>query len=401
MDEFGRPDFVAPAQYPQPGGHVLPGPVFAGPGLDEKELGAIRPVAGSSATPAPRRHRRVGVIALVLVVLAGLLGGAALLAPGKPAQARIPDYHRAQPTAPTSVPTTREVGLTAQLTRGVVIVTGDTGVGMSAGTGIVESSDGIVLTNYHVVADTLSLRVRVADTNESYNARVLGTDKTHDIAILQLGGAQGLDVAKFQANPPAVGEAVTVVGNARGGGVLLASSGAVTTLDYTARTKSNFGGYGVTTMTGMIGSSAGAVPGYSGGPTFNAAGEVIGITTLGADVVNNDHTYSIPIKRALTTLEAVLAGQQTDLIRVGPGPYLGIGLNALNVPTIMSVVPGSPADEAGLRPADTITAVDGTQITTAGELLQILNTYDPGQTVRLTINAQRQVVVQLGQSDKN
>jgi S1-C subfamily serine protease len=130
----------------------------------------------------------------------------------------------------------------------------------------------------------------------------------------------------------AVGDRVVAVGNGDGGGVLLASGGSVTELDATVMLESAFGSYGYEDADGMIRSTAGAIPGYSGGPTYNAATEVVGVTSAGQDAVAAQmSTYSIPIAKAAAIADDIAAGRQSEQTRIGPGAWLGVSLGTRNV----------------------------------------------------------------------
>ena len=105
-----------------------------------------------------------------------------------------------------------------------------------AGTGVVLTSSGQIMTNYHVVEGTTSITVTVASTGTTYMATVVGHDQTHDVALLQLEDASGLDTVAVDRDPVAVGDQVTAVGNAGGTGSLTAADGKVTALNATVTT---------------------------------------------------------------------------------------------------------------------------------------------------------------------
>jgi len=129
----------------------------------------------------------------------------------------------------------------------------DYGSGEAAGTGMVLTANGEILTNHHVVEGATSIRVQVVSTGTSYDADVVGYDSTHDVAVLQLEDASGLTtVTTDTANDLAVGESVTGVGNANGdGGAASASPGTVTALDQSITVSSETGG-AASRLTGLI-----------------------------------------------------------------------------------------------------------------------------------------------------
>ena len=191
-----------------------------------------------------------------------------------------------------------------------------------AGTGIVLTSSGQIMTNYHVVEGTTSIAVTVASTGATYPATVVGHDQTHDVALLQLEDASGLDPIALDRDPVAVGDQVTAVGNAGGTGSLTAAEGNVTALNATVTTAAE-GAVAAETLTSMIETDADVVAGDSGGPLFDAQGEVTGINTAGSSGPQID-SFAIPIKEALSVVEQINTGTETDTVQVGASPMLGV-----------------------------------------------------------------------------
>lgn len=252
-----------------------------------------------------------------------------------------------------------------------------------AGTGMVLTSDGLVLTNNHVVEGATEIQVTIGSTGETYTATLVGTDAADDVAVLQLEGASGLDTVTIDDDDEAVGDAVTAVGNADGGGVLMAADGEITDLESTVTTQAS-GVADAETLDGMIELSADVVSGDSGGALRDAEGEVIGMTTAassGSPVVT---AYAIPIEDALAIADQITSGDESDGVTIGYPAFLGVYTADTAVgATIAGVLEGTPAAEAGLGEGDTITAVDGTAVASAEELTTVLEGYDPGDTVTL------------------
>ena len=260
----------------------------------------------------------------------------------------------------------------------------DYGQGAAAGTGIVLSADGEILTNNHVVSGATSIRVTIVGTGAAYTATVVGTDATDDVAVLQLANASGLTTATLGSSAGLeVGDAVTAVGNAGGdGGGATAATGTVTGLDRTI-TAADETGTNAETLDGMIEVDADIEAGDSGGPLY-ADGAVVGIdTAASSDRSAQTQGYAIPIATALAIADRIEAGEDSATIEQGYPAFLGVEL-AQGSATIAGVVEGSAADEAGLTAGDTITAVDGSTVDTAADLSAALDTHDPGDTVRLT-----------------
>jgi S1-C subfamily serine protease len=265
----------------------------------------------------------------------------------------------------------------------------------AAGTGIVLSSDGRILTNNHVVEGATSITVTVVATGVEYTAHVVGTDATDDIAVLDLIDASGLAVADLDTSGAvAVGDAVTGVGNANGTGTLTAAAGTVLSLEQ-AITAQNSDGSDAEDLTGLIEVDADIESGESGGPLYDADGEVIGIDTAASSGTVNITGYAIPIEDALdivTQIDAAAAtGVDTDTITVGYPAFLGIGLAsavtsggaATDAALVGSVIADTPAEDIGLAAGDTITAVDGTSVATTAALSAALAGYQPGDTVTI------------------
>lgn len=271
----------------------------------------------------------------------------------------------------------------------------------SAGTGIVLTSNGEILTNNHVVEGATSISVTVVSTGSVYTATVVGTDATDDVAVLQLTGATGLQTAHLDtAGDTAVGEAVTGVGNAGGtGGTPSASPGAVTALEQTITTQAEQTADSET-LHGLIQTDADIQAGDSGGPLFDADDKVIGIDTAASQGGATTAGYAIPIEDALAIAAQIESGQASATVTIGYPAFLGVQVasaadesaagygyaygstgTATAGATVSGVIDGGPAAAAGMTAGDTITALDGTMVGSAQELTDALAAHTPGQTV--------------------
>ncbi|WP_413332390.1 S1C family serine protease [Brevibacterium sp. GP-SGM9] len=210
---------------------------------------------------------------------------------------------------------------------GVVLI--DTKLGYedaaAAGTGIVLSKDGLVLTNNHVIADSTEISVTVATTGKTYEASVVGSDSTEDVAVLKLKDATDLSPAKVDEDSVAVGDDVTAVGNAEGGGELLAADGSVSDLGASVTTTAQ-GTEDSETLDGMIEVKADIVSGDSGGALLDGDGEVVGMNTAASSGSAEITGYAIPIETALETAESIVDGEQTSTNTLGYPAFLGIGV---------------------------------------------------------------------------
>lgn len=269
----------------------------------------------------------------------------------------------------------------------------------AAGTGIVLTADGEVLTNYHVVEGSTSITVTIAATGKTYTATVVGHDQADDIALLQLKNASGLTVATIDDDTVRKTDAVTAVGNAGGTDRLTAAAGTVTSLSKTITTQAERGVDGET-LERLIETDADVVAGDSGGPLYDSENEVIGVTTAASTGTEIDG-YAIPIDRALSIVKQILSGTEAHGVQVGAGPFLGVelsttseyggdfagqdtGLETGSGATISGVLSDGPAAEAGLAAGDTVTAVGGHAVTSADDLSSTLAANEPGDRVKIS-----------------
>jgi S1-C subfamily serine protease len=277
-------------------------------------------------------------------------------------------------------------------------VIGSTG---AAGTGMIISSSGEVLTNHHVVAQSTSIKVTIAGRSQTYDAHVIGVDPTADVALIQIEGVSGLPTVKF-ANSSAlsVGDTVVAIGNALGaGGTPHVTQGSITALDQSITASE--GGSQTEQLGGMIESDAVIYPGDSGGALVNQSGQVVGMITAGQPQgfrsSASDIGYAVPSDTALGVVNRLRAREQaSDLIYNQVG-YLGVsvqtldsnvaaqlGLNLTSGVLVSSVVAGSPADNAGLPRYSVITAFGGTTVDTSEALGAAIKSHQPGDQVSLT-----------------
>jgi S1-C subfamily serine protease len=303
--------------------------------------------------------------------------------------------------------TTTSNGVSAAQSAGVVLIEAQTSSGLAAGTGMILSADGKVLTNYHVVAGSEKLSVTVADSGDTYSATVLGFDQTKDVALLQLKDASGLTTIKTDTVTPSVGAEIAAVGNAEGGGELVKASGEVTDTDQDLTVSSDSPWGNTEDLAGLIQTDANAVPGDSGGPMFDSDNEVIGMTTAGS--TREGTSYAVPIATALAVVQQVETGQDAGTVRVGPAGYLGIKVadvdQASSGKTITTVVAGSPADQAGVTAGSRLTRVGDTTIRSSTNLANVIRALEPGARVTIEWTApngsHKEATVTLGSSPVN
>ncbi len=271
----------------------------------------------------------------------------------------------------------------------------------AAGTGLILDSTGDVLTNNHVVAGSISIKVTIQGRTDSYTADVIGVDPKDDIAVIHIENVTGLPTVQLaDSSKLHVGETVYAMGNALGqGGTPRVTAGSITALDQTITASE--GGSNTETLSGMIQEDAQISPGDSGGALVNTAGQVVGIITAGEATSFRTTTsnigYAIPSNTAVDIANRILTGQGGGGILLGPVGYLGVSVQTLDAATaaqlglkitsgalVKDVQTGSPADSAGIAAGMVITGVNSTPIDSSQTLGDALHQFKPGAKVKIT-----------------
>ncbi|MBT1547082.1 trypsin-like peptidase domain-containing protein [Curtobacterium flaccumfaciens pv. flaccumfaciens] len=255
----------------------------------------------------------------------------------------------------------------------------------AAGTGMVLTSDGTILTNNHVIQGATSITVTDETTGKEYKADVVGADATNDVAVLKLEDASGLSTVTLDDDgEPSTGDTVKDVGNAEGTGNLVAAEGTVTATDQDIQVQSE-SGTGTESLTGLIEISADIVSGDSGGPVLDSEGEVVGMATAASSGTADVTGYAIPITTAKTIAEKILAGESSSTITIGLPAFLGVQVSNTTGTTggvpVAGTVEGSGAASAGLAAGDTITSIDGTAVTSSDQLTEVVQSHSVGDKV--------------------
>jgi len=276
----------------------------------------------------------------------------------------------------------------------------------SAGTGLVLTPTGEILTNNHVIKGATSIRVTDIGNGRSYPAKVVGYDQSKDIAVLQLVGASGLQTVSLgDSSTVKVGDKVVALGNAGGkGGTPSVAVGHVAGLG-AAINASDEGAGTVEHLTGLIRHNAPIQPGDSGGPLVSNTGKVIGIDTAGSGSSSAGfqfqggrspatQAFAVPINTAVAVAHQIEAGQASATVHIGATGILGVevmsasqaaanGVSANSGAVIAGTVSGMPAERAGLTQGDVITWADGHQISSPSALQAALEGHHPGDSVRI------------------
>ncbi|MFH0712454.1 MAG: trypsin-like peptidase domain-containing protein [Candidatus Jorgensenbacteria bacterium] len=254
---------------------------------------------------------------------------------------------------------------------------------VGGGSGFVVSEDGLILTNKHVVADTEAEYTVLTNDGEKYEARVLARDPVQDIAIIKIE-AQGLKPAKLgDSDSIKLGQTAISIGNSLGEFRNTVSVGVISGLSRTITASGE--GIGTEVIQGVIQTDAAINPGNSGGPLLNLKGEVIGINVA---VVSDAQSigFAIPVNFARRDIESVkISGD----IKV---PYLGVrylseeeGARLRGNEDGPAVMPGSPAEVAGLKAEDIILELNGEKVSSEKLLGFLIQKYNIGDTVTLKI----------------
>jgi len=245
----------------------------------------------------------------------------------------------------------------------------------AAGTGMVLTSSGRILTNNHVIAGATTIRVVVPNTTRRYAARVVGYDIADDVAVLQLRGAKNLRTVTIGSSATLrVGASVTAVGNSGGIGRLMSVHGRVIRLRKSVTVQNDSGERH--RLTGLIETSAALRPGDSGGPLLDSARRVVGIDTAASPF--GHRAYAIPIATATRVTKQIVTGKASARVHIGATAFLGVQVQGT---TVADVVPGSPAEAAGLKPGDVLISIGGKRVTGAAGITSAVLAHKPGQVV--------------------
>lgn len=389
----------------------------------------VSPPAPGTEGSAPRPWRRtaVALAVLVLVLASGGLGAAIGVA--------VHDHGSLGAFQPSDLPTIPSLGgqgggstpttvaptagidvnaVAAKVDPAVVdINTTLAGGGRAAGTGIVLTSGGVVLTNNHVIADARTIQAQIGGTGRTYTGHVVGYDVVDDVAVVQLQGASGLKTATLgNSSSLSIGTPVVAIGNALGqGGTPQATAGTVTALNQTITVQGD-----ITpgeTLKGLIQFNAPIQSGDSGGPLVDAHARVVGMDTAAAfggggfrsRLAPSDAGFAIPINTALPIAQRISSGNAGGNIHIGPRPLIGVEVSDVGGPQsggfgdsggfgsqtpsapvssgalVQGVSPGTPAASIGLSAGDVIVSLGGQTVSNASDLSAAILRHSVGDTV--------------------
>jgi len=324
----------------------------------------------------------VVVLALVAGLLGGVLGGDAtkgLILSG----VNLVSSNSTIERSPDSV-----AGLAARVLPSVVSIETISAGGGATGSGFVIDPNGYLLTNNHVVADAITIKVMLNDGRE-FAAKILGRDASYDLAVLKIE-ATGLKALQFgNSDKVQVGDPVIAIGSPLG------LSGTVTQGIISAKDRPVTAGdsNSATSFISALQTDAAINPGNSGGPLVDATGAVIGvnsaIASLGSNLGSQSGSiglgFAIPINQARKTADQLIKNGKATYPVIGVAVDMGYtNGGALIAKSASAIMAGGPAAKAGLRAGDLITAIDGMKINTPEELIVEIRTHNVGDEVTIT-----------------
>lgn len=368
-----------------------------------------------------KKHSGIGkfIAACLICAILGGLGGGAIVAAQLPKSAAT-DYSGLNVTTPnqTTTQTANPVASGETLTGAQIYSLGCAqAVGITtditytnyfgmqsksavSGSGFIVTSDGYIVTNYHVIADAYTGNYKVSVmlyNGDKYDAKIVGVEEASDIAVLKIA-ATGLSAAKLGSSDDLqVGETVYAIGNPLGELSFSMTSGMVSALDRDITTQDSTTGGTVTNNMFQI--DAAVNEGNSGGPVYNNKGEVVGIVTAKySDTGVEGLGFAIPIKDVTDTVDQLIkngyvSGKANFGITVTTvDSAVAQYYNMVEGAYVYSVTSGSCSDKAGLKVGDIITEIDGTAVKTSSELTNEKKNYKAGDTVTLKVYRQGEYI---------
>lgn len=263
----------------------------------------------------------------------------------------------------------------------------------AAGSGFILTADGYIVTNYHVVEGAEDIKVTTYD-DKTYEAKLIGYDESNDVAVLKVDATGLTPVVIGDSDNMNVGDSVVAIGNPLGELTFSLTSGAVSALNRKVTIEN--------TAMNLIQTDCAINSGNSGGALFNSHGEVIGITNAKYSSSGNNSSasidnigFAIPMNSVNSIITSIIEKGYVEKV------YIGVTVSQVNNNrrrsgdqnadaqyglTVESVTEDGPAEKAGIKEGDVITAFNGEKLTSATELTALLNKCKEGDEVVLTIN---------------
>lgn len=353
--------------------------------------------------PAAQRSRRglkitaavFGIIVLIGVVFgAGALGSWLVLKNHKPTQLTAPQTPGFDGNTVVSADEADVENVVKKVAPSVVSILVRKSGGGSAGTGVIISADGYVITNKHVIDGGREIAIVTVDGTTYSKVSIIGTDPLNDIGFLKIEDAKDLPQAALgDSSTVRVGQKVVAIGNARGHQNSV-TSGIISGKGRPIATRGEAHG-DIQVLSDLLQTDTAINHGNSGGPLINMAGQVIGINTA-IDANSQNIGFSIPINAAKGLVRTVkdkgrveraYAGMRYRMItpEVRVDYKIDQKQGALVIGDHTAVAPGSPADKAGIKAGDIVTKVNGRTVGEHGGLTSLISEYAPGDTIQLVV----------------
>ncbi len=284
---------------------------------------------------------------------------------------------------------------------------------VGAGSGFFVSNDGLILTNRHVVSDEQASYTVVTSDGKSHEAEVLSRDPVNDLAIVKVDVQTDQYLSFADSSQVKLGEHVVAIGNSLGQYQNTVTSGIVSGIGRSISAGDGSGS--IEQLEGVIQTDAAINPGNSGGPLLNLAGKVIGINTaiaeqgqsVGFAISSNDAKVALDSYRESGKITRPFIGVRYMMLNEALAKELKIprteGALLIHGSALAdsAVLPGSPADKAGLKENDIILKVDGKALNADNSLAHALKSYRPGQTIVLQVDSggtEKSVTLTLGEA---
>jgi len=401
----GTPPWQAPPSGP-PGTPPWQGPPPHPPGLPPWSLPSVQ----SGASPASP-WRTTLVLALVSALIGALVGGLVGAAVGRSSERTIVEkffpnrsvlVHPADVQEVLAKVLPAVVSIDTEIFQGQSLFSGSFVEG--AGTGMIITPGGEVLTNNHVIAGASSVTVTLYGQSVPHPARVIGTDPADDLALVQVEGVSDLPTVELGNSSEAeVGDEVLAIGNAlalAGGptvteGIISAEGRQLSAVDPVTGAPEH--------LSGLIQTDAAINPGNSGGPLVDSSGQVIGINTAVASATSGnapaqDIGFAIAINTAKPIIPLLERGGTRPPVNHPSGGFMGVGVESVTSALaaadhlavtygalVVQVTPGGPAYKAGIEVGDVIIRVNSTPVNSASSLTAILEKLSPGTVASVTV----------------
>jgi putative serine protease PepD len=323
-----------------------------------------------------------------MAVLAGFIGGVAGKSISTNQSTRLISVSNTVERKPDSI-----AGIAERVSPAVVSISVTSATGGDTGSGFFINSNGYIMTNNHVVQAAAvgngTITVNLVN-GKNYRATIVGRDSSYDLAVLKIDVTDAPALTLGDSDKVQVGDNVIAIGSPLGlagtvtSGIISAKNRAVT----------SGSGTGESSFINALQTDAAINPGNSGGPLVDQSGAVIGVNSAiaslsasyGSQAGSIGLGFAIPINQARKTADQLIKNGSATYPIVGmslDNRYTGIGAKVIDTPA--GILAGGPAEKAGIKPGDIITAIDGVNITNSDEAIVIIRSHNVGDKVTLTV----------------